>query len=100
MRPIPTGASTPLGAFVRYPGCRVLLSCAACAWSKSYKPEPMIDRLRKLRAGGHETTLADAARRVAWNCPRCQRMRWRFEFALPEGLDEREMRRLANLYRN
>jgi hypothetical protein len=100
MRPIPTDGTAALGDYRRYPGCRLLLACGACAWSKSYNPERLIDRLRELKAGGHATRLADVARRVAWNCPACGRMRWRAQFAWPRELAPGEARRLANRYRN
>jgi len=100
MRPIPTGATAPIGAYLKYPGSRLLLSCSACSWSKAYRPEAVIARLRQLRGGGHDTPLADLTRRVGWNCPRCSRMRWRFELAWPDDLDPREVRRLANQIRN
>jgi hypothetical protein len=98
--PIPTGDPAMLGDYRRYPGCRVLLACAMCGWSKDYNPERIIDRLRKLKAGGHSTALLAVARRVGWNCPGCGRVKWRADFAWPRGFDEREAKRLANLYRN
>ena len=100
MRPIPTAGTASLGDFRRYPGCRLLIACAACSWAKSYSPQRVIDRLRELKAGGHATSLADVARRVGWNCPACQRMRWRAPFAWPANVDAREVKRLTNLYRN
>lgn len=100
MRPIPAEGTASIGDFRRYPGCRLLLACAACSWSKSYNPERVIDRLHELKAGGHATRLADVARRVGWNCPACQRMRWRAQFAWPDNIDEREVKRLTNLFRN
>jgi hypothetical protein len=78
----------------------VLLVCALCGWSRGYKPERIIDRLRKLNAGGHATTLRQVAGRAGWNCPGCGRVKWRADFAWPPGVDEREVKRLASLYRN
>ena len=45
MRPIPTDATATMGDYRRYAGRRLLLACAACARSKSYNPERVIDRL-------------------------------------------------------
>lgn len=100
MRPIPVDGLAAVGDFRRYPGCRVLLVCAACAWSKTYNPERIIDRLRALKAGGYATRMIDVARRVGWNCPTCRRVQWRAQFAWPAGLSESDVKRLANLYRN
>jgi hypothetical protein len=100
MRHLPVGETAALGDFRRYPGCRLLLACAACAWSKTYNPERVIDRLHALKAGGHATRLADVAKRVGWNCPACHRTCWRAQFAWPAGLSESDVRRLANRYRN
>jgi len=98
-RPIPTTDPT-LGDYRRYPGCRLFLTCSLCGWSKSYNPERIIDRLRELRSGGHATQVGQIARRVGWNCPGCGRVKWRSDFAWPANLDEREIKRLANRYRN
>lgn len=100
LRPIPADAATAIGDFARYPGCRLLLACAACAWSRTYDPERVLRRLHELKSGGHATRLADVARRVQWNCPACSRMRWRMQFAWPPTLTEGEARRLAARYRN
>jgi len=100
MRIIPTAAEASLGDYRRYPGCRLLLGCAACSWSKHYSPERIIDRLRELRAGGHTTRLDEVARRVAWTCPACHRMRWRAGFAWPPEIGPREVRRLTNRERS
>jgi len=99
-RLIPADAATAIGDFRRYPGCRLVLACAACGWSKTYNPERVIARLQALKAGGYATSLVAVGQRVGWNCPACARMRWRVQFGWPSGLDERELRRLANLYRN
>jgi hypothetical protein len=100
LRPIPADRTAAIGAFRRHPGCRLMLACAACGWSKSYNPERVIDRLRELKAGGHTTRLVDVARRVGWNCPACQRTRWRAQFAWPPSLTPGEAKRLADRYRN
>jgi RNase P subunit RPR2 len=100
MRVIPIGDEASLGDHRHYPGARLLLTCTLCGWSKSYRCERVIDRLRELKAGGHATRLGQVARRVAWPCPACGRVKWRARFAWPAGFDEREARRLANLYRN
>ena len=100
MRPIPADGTSTIGDFRRHPGCRLLLACAFCAWSRSYRPERVIDRLRELKAGGHTTRLLDVARRVGWNCPACGRMRWRAQLAWPAGLSPTEVKRLAERYRN
>lgn len=100
MPPIPADGSAALGDFRRYPGCRLMLVCAACGWSKTYNPERVIDRLHALKSGGHATRLVDVARRVGWNCPACRRMGWRAQFAWPTNLTPGEAKRLANRYRN
>lgn len=85
LRRIACAPEDSLGDFRRFPGCRLLLECALCSWSKSYSPERIIARLRELRAGGHTTAIAQVARRVAWNCPACGRVRWRTQLVYPPG---------------
>jgi hypothetical protein len=63
-------------------------------------PERIIARLHELKAGGYPTTLAQVAARVAKPCYRCRHPTWRAEFVWPAGMDEREIKRLANLHRN
>jgi len=84
----------------RYPGCRLLLFCGACTWSKSYRPERIIARLQELRVSGHTTPVTDVAKRVGWNCPSCGRMRWGSQLVYPAELDEREARRLVRQIRS
>ena len=50
MRIVPIGDTATLGDHRRYPGARLLLACALCGWSKSYRPERVIDRLREQRS--------------------------------------------------
>jgi hypothetical protein len=100
MRIIPIGDKATLGDHRHYPGSRVLITCTLCGWSKSYRPDRIIERMRTLKTGGHATPLAQVARRVAWPCPGCGRVHWRAQFAWPAGFDQREAKRLANLYRN
>jgi hypothetical protein len=100
MQPISTADTATMGDHRRYPGARLLITCSLCSWSKSYRPDRVIDRLRELKAGGHATTLTQVARRVAWNCPGCHRVKWRAQFAFPAGLETREIKRLANFYRD
>ena len=100
MRRIPQGPGASIGDFRRHPGCRLLITCVFCGWAKGYDPERVVGRLRALNAGGEATRFADVARRVAWNCPGCGRVRWRAELAWPPTIDEREARRLRNLHRN
>ena len=100
MRIIPTDASASMGDYRRYPGCRLLITCAVCGWSKSYSPGRIIVRLQELKAGGHATPVAAIPRRIGWNCPACHRTRWRAQFAWPPTVNEREVKRLTNLYRN
>lgn len=100
MRIIPIGDQASLGDQRHYPGARLLITCSLCGWSKSYRVERLIERLRQLKAGGYDTRLEQVARRVAWPCPACGRVKWRAGFAYPAGLDDREIKRLANLYRN
>lgn len=100
MRIVPIGDKATLGDHRHYPGARMLLVCSLCGWSKSYRVDRVIGRLRELKSGGHATRLEQVARRVGWNCPGCGRVKWRAHFAWPEGMDTREIRRLANLQRN
>jgi len=100
MRPIPTGEQATLGDHRHYPGSRLMIACSLCGWSKSYRVERVIERLRQLKTGGHATPLTQVAQRVAWPCPGCGRVHWRAQFAWPSGIDDREVRRLGNLYRN
>lgn len=99
-RPLPNAEGATLGDHRKWPGCRLVVTCAMCGWSKGYNPERVIDRLRELRAGGHPTPVSQIARRVAWNCPGCHRVKWRSDLAWPADLDVREAKRLAGLYRN
>ena len=98
--PIPTDPTATLGDYRRYPGCRLRLACAACGWAKDYNPERIIARLHQLRAGGYPTTLAQVAARVGKPCYRCRHPAWRAHFAWPANLDGRELKRLADRYRN
>jgi hypothetical protein len=56
--------------------------------------------LRARKTGGHQTKVADVARCIGWPCPACGRSRWATQLAYPAEFDEREAKRLANLYRN
>lgn len=89
-----------LGDHRRWPGSRLLLTCAMCGWNRTYKPERVLERLHKLGAGGYPSLVGPLARRVAWPCPMCQRVKWRMDLAEPADLDPREKKRLAGLYRN
>lgn len=99
-RRIPHGPDTTLGEHQLYPGCRLLLFCGACTVAKGYDPARIIDRMRSLRTGGHETLVSAVAKAVGWPCPSCGRMRWASQFAYPADLDLREAARLAHRYRN
>lgn len=99
-RQAPTGETTTMEDHRRYPGARTVVLCGLCGWTKGYDSERVIDRLRALNAGGPKTPVRQVARRVAWNCPGCGRVKWKTDFAWPPGMDEREIKRLANLYRN
>jgi hypothetical protein len=51
------------------------LVCGACGWSRDYDAGRLRRRLEAL--GEDAADLAAAtARRIAWPCPRCARMRW------------------------
>lgn len=100
LRRIVCAPEDSLGDFRRFPGCRLILDCAMCGWSKTYDPERIIDRLRALKSGGHTTRIVQVAARVAWPCPACGRLKWRTQLAYPSTLTETEARRLANRYRN
>ena len=95
-----SASEAAVGDYPRYPGARLLLSCALCGWSKDYNPERIIDRLRQLKTGGHTTLVRQIASRVGWNCPGCGRVNWRTDFAWPPGMDDAEIRRIAARYRN
>lgn len=99
-RPIVHEAPLTLGEHRRWPGSRILLTCAMCGWARTYAPERLIDRLRQLKAGGYATPIGPLARRVAWPCPMCGRVKWRMDLAQPTGLSPREARRLSGRYRN
>jgi hypothetical protein len=100
MHPAAARDGVTISDYRRFPGARLLIACCLCGWEKSYHPERVIERLRQLKTGGHATPLDQIARRVAWPCPGCHRVKWRAVFAWPAGLDETEIKRLANLYRN
>lgn len=57
-------------------GDHLALVCGACGWTRAYKAQAVQARLELLGAGGPATRVEDAARSVAWPCPRCARMRW------------------------
>jgi hypothetical protein len=99
-RPVASDNALTLGDHRRHPASRLLLTCAMCGWSKAYSPERAIDRLHELKAGGHATPVGHLARRVAWPCPACHRIKWRTDLAQPADLDPREAKRLAGVYRN
>jgi hypothetical protein len=83
MRPLPLPDDAPLAAYARHPGARLQLVCGACAWSRSYDPERIIERLIARRAGDARTAVGEVARQVQWPCPRCRRMRWGTRLATP-----------------
>lgn len=99
-RPVPAQSPLTLADHRRYPLCRVVLTCAMCGWTKGYDPERIVDRLRQLRAGGYPTAVGQVARRVAWPCPMCHRVKWRTDLAWPSGVADRDIRRLAAIHRN
>ncbi|MFL5297800.1 MAG: hypothetical protein ACJ798_15605 [Phenylobacterium sp.] len=98
--PIPLGETATIGDHRRYPGARLMVACALCGWSKTYNPERVARRLREMHAGGHATRLDRVARHVAWPCPGCGRVQWRTALAWPQGLDARELKRLARIVRD
>jgi hypothetical protein len=57
-------------------GARVKLYCGACAWSRTYDPARVAQRLAAKGVGGTNTAIMLVARHVAWPCPACGRMRW------------------------
>jgi hypothetical protein len=57
-------------------GARVKLYCGACAWSKTYDPERLVERLEAKGVGNGFTAIMHVARHVAWPCPACGRTRW------------------------
>ena len=99
-RPIPSAEPPTLGDHRRFPGCRLVATCALCGWAKGYSAERAIGRLRQLRAGGEATPVGAVAARIAWPCPMCGRVKWRTDLAWPPGLDDRAIRRLAAMSRN
>lgn len=99
-RRLALGPQAVMGDHHLYPGCRLLLFCAACTVCRDYKPEKIIDRLRALRAGGHDTPVAEIATRIGWPCPACGRQRWATQLALPAGMSERERKWLVGRSRS
>lgn len=98
--PVPWTGPTTLGDHRRFPGARVLVQCGLCGWSKGYNPQRIITRLQQLRAGGYPTPLDQVARRVAWTCPGCGRVKWRAQLAWPPGMTETEIKRLMRIVRD
>lgn len=98
-RTITPDPTTTVGDFRRFPGCRVLIVCTGCGLSKGYDPEGVIDRLRKLRAGGYPTPLAAVAARIKRRCPCCGEGAWRAQFAWPASVSEQDVKRLATIDR-
>lgn len=100
MRPIPHDRHVALEDHRRYPGCEVMLACEACGYSRTYQVAKVALRLLELRAGNTGTPVSAVARHVRRRCPRCSEVRWRSQFAYPDGMDPREVKRLTNRYRN
>jgi hypothetical protein len=100
VRRIATDNTTSLGDFRRWPGCRLLLTCTWCRATETYDPERIIARLQERRTGGPATQLRGLPGKVTRDCPHCGKRRWLAEFGWPAGTDAREVRRLANQYRN
>jgi len=100
MQAIPVSDQRTLGDHRRYAGALFQLTCAACRWTRGYKPTRLIQRLRDLRTGGHATTLREAAQRVAWPCPRCGARQWLGGFAYPWNITDREIRSQTRSYRD
>ena len=98
--PVPSACDVTLGDHRRFPLCRVRLTCGLCGWAKGYSPARVIARLHELKAGGYPTPVGQLARRVAWTCPGCGRVKWRTELAWPPGTDEAEIRRLVRQLRS
>jgi hypothetical protein len=57
-------------------GAKVKLYCGACAWSRTYEPARLAERLAAKGAGGPQTAIMLVSKHVAWPCPGCGRMRW------------------------
>ena len=72
------------------PQDRVSFDCSACGWSKSYRAASLRDRLQALGEDADRMKVAAAARRLAWPCPGCARMRWRSQVVV-EVTDRREL---------
>lgn len=56
---------------------RVALQCAACGWQRSYRAQGLRSRLAELGEDTGRIGAEHVAKRIAWPCPRCARMRWR-----------------------
>lgn len=84
----------------RYPGCVIMLGCTICTYAKGYRVERVILRLHETGAGGFQTPVADIAKMVRRNCPRCKGRHWLSQFAYPDHLDDRDLKRLAARARN
>ncbi|HVI30864.1 hypothetical protein [Phenylobacterium sp.] len=83
MIPLPLDRSATLAAHEAHPGSRVELVCAACTWSRTYRPERIIEGLSRKQLGGRHTTVASVALLVRWPCPGCRRMRWATRLSAP-----------------
>lgn len=57
-------------------GARVKLACGACAWSRTYDPARLVQRLDAKGLNGANTAIMHVADHVAWPCPGCGRKRW------------------------
>lgn len=72
------------------PEDRVSFHCSACGWARSYRAARVRDRLQALGEDAGDAWAETAARRVAWPCPRCARMRWRCQ-VVAGATDRREL---------
>jgi hypothetical protein len=90
----------PLKAHRRWPLARIVLHCAACSWARDYAPEAIVRRLQALGAGGYRTDVGEVARRVAWPCPACGRLRWTTWLAYPKATEARDIARATRAIRS
>jgi hypothetical protein len=69
-------AHAPLASWRAHPGAQLKLYCGACAWSRTYDPARIAERLAVRRLGSAMTPVSAIAGHVQWPCPGCGRMRW------------------------
>ena len=83
LKPLPLDHGAPLDVHRQHPGARLQLVCGACAWTRSYDAQRIVEGLKTKRLGDAQTAVSAVASLVHWPCPRCRRMRWGSRLAVP-----------------